>query len=481
MQTGDTISAIASPPADAAGRGIIRLSGPESFAILQANLTAVARSTVHFERGIITATLQLPRADDADRALQFPCLVALYPAPNSYTAEDSLEVMTVGNPHLLTRLQSAFIGGGARAAEPGEFTARAYFNGRLTLAQAEGVAATIAAASDAQLRAAQLLTGGKLGKICKILSAQLARALALVEAGIDFVDQEDVVPISSGQLQLEIRSITESIEKITKHAVAMERLAATPRVVLMGPPNAGKSTLFNALLGRKRAVVSSTVGTTRDILAEPMHLDSSDPLSPEVLLIDLAGLDADDAGFFNPQMQAAAARACAEADLIIRLHPVDQIMSDISQHLWPGENGTPQIHLRSKCDLGVDESARRASDPVAPSTDLEISALDQKGLAELRKLIGARLQTRMAVLGADAIALEPRHRAAFAQAESQLRSLGVDLAKASSDHASDHLTEIEFTAVRLRLALEALGQITGTRITPDDVLGHIFAGFCVGK
>lgn len=484
MQTGDTITAIASPPADAAPRGIIRLSGTGAFEILQSSLTPQASSTFRIHRVISTTSIALksPFVSSPWESLALPCMVALYPAPQSYTAEDAVEVITVGNPHLLSRLVQLFIEKGARAADPGEFTARAYFNGRLTLAQAEGISATIAATSDAQLRAAQLLTEGKLGKICRSLCDRIARALALVEAGIDFVDQEDVVPISNGRLHDEITAVSQMIDDVTRHSVPMEQLSALPHVVIVGPPNAGKSTLFNAILDRKRAVVSATPGTTRDILAEPLHLQADDPLSPEVLLIDLAGLDPDNSSFFNPIMQQAARRAIDNADLIIQLHPADQAPAAalLQMHAIPK---VPILQIRSKYDLApaVDAQSDLIEKKAEPIYDLDVSANGGRNIAELRSLIGDRLYERTAILPADAMALEPRHRAALAEAQAQLTALAEDLYRPAQTSPDGFLENIEFTAARLRRSLDALGQITGNHITPDEVLGHIFAGFCVGK
>lgn len=304
----DTIVAVASPPGRSA-RGIVRVSGPGAAAIAS-SLTARVASEVPIAG----------RLDPAQRVSDFkrravhrvrldalgglPAWLCWFPATASYTGEDAFELQAPGNPLLLERIVQRILQcqpvngsdpsptGRVRRAEAGEFTARAFFNGRLTLTEAEGVAMTIAAASDAELRAARMLTGGRLHARAAELADQLAVALALVEAGIDFTDQEDVVPIDAGDLRVRVREILNAIDDLLNRSVGAEQISALPRVVLVGPPNAGKSTLFNRLLGRERAVVSAVSGTTRDVLVEPMHLEPGNPLSPEIMLIDIAGLEA---------------------------------------------------------------------------------------------------------------------------------------------------------------------------------------------
>lgn len=486
MRTGDTITAICSPPGRSA-RGILRISGPNAFEIIESTLkTDATQQPIDFTRGIRRAHLQLGAAST------LPCLVAIYPSPHSYTAEDTVEIITAGNPHLLNRLIQEMVIRGARPAEPGEFTARAYFNGRITLAQAEGVAQTIAAASDAHLRAAQILTDGTLGNLCRKLSTRLSRALALLEAGIDFVDQEDVVPISRDDLASEIEAVITDIDELTRHALGMEQLSALPRVVLVGPPNAGKSTLFNALLGRERAVVSPVRGTTRDALVEPIHLEPDDDgFGAEILLIDPAGLNENDSesdDFFAPAMQQAARQAIRQADLLLYLHPADQrdetrndASGDASGYevygdlLDPFERAGKVIHVRSKSDV-------KESENEDDHFDVTISAFTGSNLNRLRAILAEHLQKRMTTLSADAVALQPRHEAALASTRKGLSQAAKMLRETVGQVESNSaINDAELIAVSMRSSLNALGRITGDEVTPDDVLGHIFAHFCVGK
>lgn len=456
MNLSDTIVAVGSPPG-ASARGMVRISGPETWATLSAMSAP-------------DAPLDRSRGLRAHRLLNgWPCLLLAFPGPGSYTGEDTIELVCSGNLAVLSRVVSIALDAGARAAEPGEFTARAWFNGRLTLTQAEGVAALIGAASDAQLRAAHSLSGNRLGRVATDLCEQVAATLALVEAGIDFTDEEDVVAIAPADLARHLTSMIRSVNETLEHAVGSESLSALPRVVLVGPPNAGKSTLYNALLGRRRAVVSDARGTTRDVLVEPMHLDPADPLSPEVLLVDVAGLDESPAGL-NPQMQAAARDAMAQADLLIELSAADA--DERAPQAATVGSGVPRLMVRSKADLEV-----HASGGVQAVDVVRVSAHTGAGLAGLRKAIGEALAGRVASLGAESLALLPRHESCLRDAASALETALALVAPQADERA---LRDLELVAASMRSALDALGALAGA-VSPDDVLGRIFAGFCIGK
>ncbi len=464
MNLNDTIVACASPPGSSL-RGVVRVSGPDAWPIVE-SISADECGAVGRERGLVTHRL----------APGWPCLLLRFPGPSSYTGQDTIEIALPGNPTLLARVASMAIDAGARHAEPGEFTARAWLNGRLTLTQAEGVAALISAASDAQLRAANALSHNRLGRIASDLCERLADALALVEAGIDFTDEEDVVAISPEDLAARLASLGKSIDETLSRAVGSESLSALPSVVLVGPPNAGKSTLYNALLGRTRAVVSEVRGTTRDVLVEPMHLDPTDPLSPEVLLVDVAGLDESPEGL-NPQMQAAAHRAIQQADLLVQLEAAVRDAfgaTPLAVSSVLGESPAARIRVHSKADLqpratiGVGESA----------PTLRVSAVTGEGIAELRRRIAELLTDRVATFGAETMALLPRHEQCLREASGHLGEAASLLREKSGQRHL--LPDPELLAASMRSALDALGQLAG-EVSPDDVLGRIFAGFCIGK
>jgi tRNA modification GTPase len=451
MHTEDVILAIASPPGRSA-RGIVRLSGdraPDVAALLLADPAPLAG------RGVRRGDVEL-------RGAALPCLVACFPGKRTYTGEPVVEVQVPGNPVLLERLletalaRAAAAGIPARRAEPGEFTARAFFSGRLTLPEAEGVAATIAAESDAQLRAARLLSSGALGRRARAVADELAAALALVEAGIDFTDEEDVVAITPRDLADRLEPVRRVIADQLEHAVGMEQLEAIPRVVLSGPPNAGKSTLFNALLGRDRAVVTSRPGATRDVLAEPLSIPLAHGTG-EVMLIDVAGDEAA-VSRLGRQMQEAAAGARRGADLLLECRGPGTPLPPPA----PGALG-----VRTMSDLPP------APDPGGPA----VCATSGAGLDALRAAIAERLATRAVSLAADAVVLQPRHEAALRSAAGHLEETAALLGPQRGRPA---LADPEIVAATMRAALDELSAVAGD-VTPDDVLGRIFASFCIGK
>jgi tRNA modification GTPase len=438
MHTGDTIAAIASPPGRST-RGIVRLSGPATREVLATVLAGPPRP---FDRLCFRGRLRLGQA-------LLPVLVATYRAPDSYTAEDSAEILLPGNPTLLQRIMDALLSiTSVRLATPGEFTARAYLNNRLTLDQAEAVAATIAAESDSQLAAARSLLQGRTGRSYREWADEIATLLALVEAGIDFTDQEDVVAISAEDLRLRITRLLERMNALSGTGNASAVRTDLPRVVLAGEPNAGKSTLFNALLGTTRAVVSDVAGTTRDVLEERLDLSRDLPGAGTVAIIDIAGLDEDAVGL-DRQAQAAAADAIAAADVVLHCDPTGAFPS------LNARAGTPVLRIRTKADLMVVSEGEPGS--------IRVCALDRWNLPALRRAIA---EAATGGRGGDSQVI-PRHQRALAQAQAALRE-------------SLATGQPETIAASLRAALDAMGELVG-RISPDDVIGRIFATFCVGK
>jgi len=459
FNTSDIIVATASPPGRSV-RGIVRLSGTGVDALLMQCVSLAGGEPLPWRRGMARARV---RYDEHS----LPALVLCAPGPNSYTGEDSAEVQLPGNPMVLQHIVDAFIQAGnemnrpARRAEGGEFTARAFFNGRVSLTEAEGVNATIIAQSDAELRAAHMLTGGSLGRFAHEKADELADALALLEAGIDFTDQEDVVAITPNDLYQRLVSLREAIDQQLNRAIGMEQLRAIPWVVLTGKPNAGKSTLFNALLGRQRVVVSDMAGTTRDVITEPMTIETGHGKA-EIMLVDLAG-DDETQTTINEHMQAAAREAAQRAELIVHcVEPGEQpIVSD--------QRRTPRLIVRTKADqpdsncVGEDEIA--------------VSAARGTGLDELRRVITEMLSERAISLSSDLMALQPRHESALREAESHLAEAIALVEPLGTERSLD---DPELVAAAMRAALDEMAGLAGD-ITPDDVLGRVFARFCVGK
>ena len=448
INTTDTIVAASSPPGRSL-RGLVRISGDRTAEVLNA----------------LGLDWSEPRRLAPGRAqlgapAHVPVMVVRWHAPDSYTGADLAEIQLPGNPALLERLIARIIETGARLAEPGEFTCRAFLAGKLDLPQAEGIAATIAAVSDGQLFAAQLLRQGRLGSFAAELVDELADALALVEAGIDFTDQEDVVSISPGDLDRRLEQVDRQLLDLLSHSRAWGALEALPHVVLAGAPSTGKSTLFNALLRRHRAVISPMPGTTRDILTEPLALRDDQGREVEIMLVDIAGLG-EPTSVLDRRIQAQARNALEQAELI--LHVDDGRGSSLTLP----RAAVPVLRVHSKSDRT----------PPPPTCDISVCALTGAGLGDLRRAIVAAVGDRAVGVSAQMLALQPRHAAALRAAGEHLTTAR-DLLEAQRD--AEIIDHVELVAQAVRSALDDLAGLGG-RMTPDDVIGRVFARFCVGK
>jgi len=432
-----TIAAVASPRGRSA-RAVIRLSGPDTR-------RAVERiALIPYERAARAARL-------AAAGLDVPALLLMTPAPRSYTGEDAAELLIPGSPFVAELVMNELLAApGVRHAGPGEFSARAYMNGKLTLDQAEGVAASIAATSESEAAAARRLLSGEAGDEARRWTERLAELLALVEAGVDFTDQEDVVPITGPDLAEALRTLRAEIAaRVT--GPARETPPEGPLVALAGAPSAGKSTLFNALLGRDRAVADPAPGTTRDVLVETIEIRGA-----PVRLADLAGLDDAEAKGLAADAKARALKALAEADAVVHCDPDGRF----DQVVYKTQAST--IRVRTMSDRPAPAGQPENKD------QLPVCALDGTNLEPLREAIADA-----ALGGADPA---PRRRRALAGAiagiDAALVSLGENPARAPEAP--------ELIAGSLREALDAAGELAGA-VTPDEIIGRVFAAFCVGK
>ena len=438
MVSGDTIVAISSAVGPAA-RMIVRASGPDAarFASL---LSSNAPGDAH------TATRMTLRFAD----LSVPATLYVFLAPRSYTGEDLVEFHIPGNPLLARMLLDHLTADGARPADPGEFTARAYFNGRIDLTEAEGVAATIAAGGERELRAARQLLAGELATRLRPVTDLVAETLALVEVGIDFAD-EDVTFLSSAQVAERVARADDLLRDLLDSSSRFERLTHEPAVVLVGRPNAGKSTLLNALAGHERAVTSPVAGTTRDVLTADVALRRG-----IVKLTDAAGIEPTSSPDDDPiqrQMREHALRAVESADAVV-------LLKDAT-------DDQPDLELPRAADLAVlTKSDLRRS----PRDALHVSAKTGENLDALRDELDRLAFGPVAATGAS-LALNARHLQAIAEA------------RAALDRAAERVATgdgAELVALDLRESLDALGGIVGM-VSPDELLGRIFSAFCIGK
>ena len=443
MQLNDTILALATG-AGFSPRAMLRVAGPQVDEVCKQYLGGTIA-----KRRMVAAKFAF------SDGLSLPLLALKFVSPASYTGDDVLELFVPGNPHLIEKIEHDLLMlVGVRRAEPGEFTARAYLRGKMSVEQAEAVAATIHARSVGQLEAAQRLASGSTGKEYREIADELTTLLALVEAGIDFTDQEDVVAISPDRLSKGVTQLLARIEILGGHESSRAD-RAMPRIVLAGAPNAGKSTLFNALLGRARAIVSATPGTTRDVLVEVIDLSGDVPGAGSAELVDLAGIDEMSQGEIDAMAQARAREEIEAADVAVWCDPTG---------LFKGEVRTrgSVVRVMTKADQGITTSCAAAM----------VCALDGSGLPALRRAIADAVSGAQ---GSEELLAVPRHKTSLREAS---RNLAIALG--GFDAAQRQLQAPEVVADALRGALDRMGELIG-QISPDDVLGRIFRTFCVGK
>jgi tRNA modification GTPase len=445
----DTIAAIASAPGRGAV-GVIRVSGPEVPHIAQEIL-----GFLPMPRLAQVANFRDSSGEPLDRGL------ALYfPAPASFTGEHVLELQGHGGALILDLLLKRLLDMGCRMARPGEFSERAYLNGKIDIAQAEAVADLIDAGTTAAARAAVRSMQGEFSARINALQAQITELRTRVEAAIDFPDEElEFLP--GGVLGRSVANILNGFESITAAARQGALLREGLNVVIAGRPNAGKSSLLNNLVGDEIAIVTEQPGTTRDVLRQHVHVDGL-PLN----LIDTAGLRA----ALDVAEAEGVRRALTEADRADRvLYIVDAAASpplDWRAALQELPPGVPVTLVFNKIDLsGAASSADESLDP----PQVFLSAKTGEGIALLRE----HLKTRAGYVSGESGALSARRRHLDA-----LRR-----AKACVEQAARTLTEtraFELFAEELRRAQLALGEITG-EFSSDDLLGEIFSSFCIGK
>lgn len=465
----DTIVAMSSP-AGSGPRAILRASGPDAQAIAERVFTPIPPRPLGMLGGF-RAVQGLCRADE--RAPQYPARALVFRAPRSYTRQDLIELHIPGNPLLAAALLEAMVQAGARRAEAGEFTARAFFSGRIDLSQAEAVCDLISSSSDTQRRSALAMLGGTVRQACAAASEDLANTLATVEASIDLA--EEAIELACPQtLAAALTRRAEGLGDLATRAGDIPDAVEQPRVVLAGAPNAGKSTLLNALSGQDRAITSALAGTTRDVLSAPLPL----PGSATVLLVDAAGLGYDR----DPLARAAheaARQAVQRADLLLLVvdshntnaHP------DLREEILAMNPNVPRMTVNTKADL-IDASAREAlrGAPVPPDHEpvAVVSGQTGAGIDPLRHRISEMLDLS-AERDAGSLGLHRRQKASLRTAEQACRN-----AAALLEGASDIAAVADIAAVEIREAIAHLGSIDG-RALSEDILGRIFARFCVGK
>ena len=446
-----TIAAIATPPGPGR-RGIVRVSGPLAGELVRAALRAgVPDFDAARERLLVRG-----RFDDG-RGTQ-PLVLLWMRAPRSFTREDVAEFHLPGAEPLLACALARLLSLGAAAARPGEFTRRAFRNGRLDLSRAEGVLALTQAANEAERAAAAQLLDGGLERRAQAIRERLLELVTLCEASLDF-DESETGHVPRAELVALLAGAEAALAETLQWEVRRAAPSALPRVLLLGAPNAGKSSLWNALTGG-RALVSASAGTTRDTLEARWELG---PMT--CLLIDGPGLEAARGGT-RARAQELFARARGQADLAL------WVVDASAAELEPVPEGV-RLLVWSKTDLGTAAALPARARLPAGLAALSVSARSGAGLAQLSGAVARLLAGEAAEPGegGEVRALFARHREALLAARAALTEVAQGLAAGLS---------LDLCAEGLRGALAALDELSG-RTTPEDVLERIFARFCLGK
>jgi tRNA modification GTPase len=443
FSTSDTIVAIATPPGRG-GLGVVRLSGPDAHGI--------ARRLTHREARFEARHATLSTVGSRAGAPVDQVVITYFPAPASYTGDDVVEVSAHGSPLVLKTIVQSAMDCGARPAERGEFTLRAFLNGRIDLMQAEAVADLVDAVTPLQARAAfDQLNGTLTGRIASI-DAALFDLIARLEASVDF-PEEGYHFVEPGELGSAIDVVLDQTAVLLRDARRGRIVREGLLVAIVGAPNVGKSSLFNALVG---AIVDETAGTTRDLVSETIDLHGL-----RVTLVDTAGLRSTE-DRVELEGVSRAAQAARVADLLMvvrdRSRPIE--MSDAPV---PADTGANRLLVASKADLPP-----RWTD----SRSIAVSVRTGEGLERLREALVEALDIE---LGADRPEItNVRHIALVERADQALRR-----ARSAALAGGRSMSE-EFVLADLQDARAALEEVTGRR-APDDVLAHIFERFCVGK
>ena len=454
----DTIVAVSSPTSDQ--RVIIRISGPKTLNICRQIFSLNSGTSPTLLSGLL----------NIDDELKIDAQLYLFQAPHSYTGEDVAEIHAYTNSAVTEAIVSNLLDKGVRIADPGEFTARAYLNGKLDLVQAEAVNEIIVGSNEYQLAAAEKLLDGRLGEMTSKLRADLMELLSLIEAGLDF-SGEDIEFITRDEAIKRLVVIKDQLEQLLSGSIRYESVIDLPAVGIAGAPNAGKSSLLNKLLGKERSIVSHRHKTTRDVLTGVCTLPHC-----RCVLFDCAGLLIEVEDILDELAQQAAIEALRNSNVVI-------FCVDISKTEWSEDTAIQKliepkilVPVATKCDLVSEQflPERLAALNKSFSTDfLPTSVKTGAGIKLLQRTIDGKLTEKTGVPQTGGVALTARHRKAVSEAIDQIDE-SIDELNAGND---------EVVVMLLRAAYQAVSDIErpGAANIDEQILGKIFSRFCIGK
>lgn len=459
MTTDDrTIAAIATPGGEG-GVGMIRVSGSDATNVSAPLLTEAVEELTPRE-ATLTGFTRVDADDVLDRGL-----VTYFPSPDSYTGEDILELACHGSPLLLqTLLESLLEREDVRLAEPGEFTRRAFENGKLDLAQADAVASLISARSEAALRSSARQLEGELSERVEELRETLVHCRSRIEAGLDFSDQDSVGSIPFDDLEERLRSTRDRVEELVEEGQRGEVLEQGCRTAIVGRPNVGKSSLLNRFLKTDRAIVTPQPGTTRDVISDRIEVDGV-PFK----LFDTAGIhETPDA--IEAEGVERSKNTLEESDLVLFLIDGTEPLRDADRQIFGMIESFPRLVVINKIDRELELSEEEIRELTGGASDARVSAKTGEGMEQLKErmtteVLGDEVQVQ------DPLVTQTRHVQALEETLKFIdRGLeGIDAGRDPTLVAQD-----------LMEAGEAVGKITGA-ITTDDLLDRIFSTFCIGK
>jgi tRNA modification GTPase len=453
-QNGATIAAIATPPGEG-GVAIIRISGNEAIAIAEKIYIGAAGPVRSFR----SHTAHLGKIFDRNQVFVDEVLLLVMRAPHSYTGEETVEIHCHGGMLVSRKVLEAALQAGARGAEPGEFTFKAFINGKLDLAQAEAVQELIAAKSDLALQAAEKQLQGGLSKKIHSFQQRLIEIAAILEAWVDF-PEEDLAFAPMEEVIGQLQDIQTEMQRLEHTFHEGKMLSAGVSLCLVGPPNAGKSSLMNALLGKDRAIVTDIPGTTRDLLEEDMRLGKL-----HVRLIDTAGIRETEEIVEKEGVRRSKC-AMGEADLVLCVLDSSLPLCNESHALLSCVSKDNAILVWNKIDLQI--QAHLSADFIHIA---RVSAKTGEGLDELKETIHRAVSHTHMRSKEEVILTSSRHCQAIHQAVQVLECVIAGLKTGISP---------EFVSSDMRALLLELGTILGTNIS-EDILNAIFSKFCIGK